>query len=206
MCDGICQRDRLPDCIYRQPGWWAGEAAFRRDDPGSRGITGTHHTTCRRLAGCRVAPDRERAGMSNGLDSRRGIFFDRDGVLNSLVYYADTAEWESPRNAQDFQLMPGALDVLSTLQQTGWLLFLVSNQPSYAKGKTSLEDLHTVHAELDRYLNESHQVSLAGVYYCYHHPQGVVPEYTRVCECRKPGIGSLLKAQAAYDLDLSACW
>ena len=139
-------------------------------------------------------------------DSKRGIFFDRDGVLNSLVYYADTAEWESPRNARDFQLMPGALDVLSTLRQAGWLLFLVSNQPSYAKGKTSLEALHAVHAELDRHLNESYQVSFAGVYYCYHHPQGVVPDYTRVCECRKPGIGSLLKAQAAYDLDLSACW
>ena len=137
--------------------------------------------------------------------SRQGIFFDRDGILNALIYYADTDEWESPRGPQDFKIIPGALDVLRELQQKGWLLFLVSNQPSYAKGKTSLENLQAVHQELESMLTAA-QVSLAGVYYCHHHPHGIVPEYTGLCDCRKPGIGSLLKAKAAYDLDLSACW
>ena len=138
-------------------------------------------------------------------ESKRGIFFDRDGILNTLVYYADTAEWESPRSPQDFEIIPGALDVLRTLQSKGWLLFLVSNQPSHAKGKTSLENLHAVHAELDSHLVVE-RIAFAEVYYCFHHPQGIVPEFTRTCECRKPGIGSLLKAQTAYELDLSACW
>src|SRR5258708_1241082 len=150
-----------------------------------------------------MASHSERAGMKS--DSKRGIFFDRDGILNTLVYYADTAEWESPRGPQDFEIFPGALDMLRTLQQKGWLLFLVSNQPSYAKGKTSLENLHAVPAELDRHLTAEH-ITFAGVSYCYHHPHGVVPEYSGACDCRKPGIGSLLRAKAAYALDLSACW
>jgi len=138
-------------------------------------------------------------------DNRQGIFFDRDGILNALIYYGDTDEWESPRGPQDFRINPGALDVLRALQQQGWRLFLISNQPSYAKGKTSLENLQAVHVELESMLTTA-GVSFSGVYYCYHHPHGIVPEYAGPCDCRKPGIGSVLKAKAAYNLDLSTCW
>src|ERR1043165_7062377 len=101
-------------------------------------------------------------------DNRQGIFFDRDGILNGLIYYGDTDEWESPRGPQDFKIIPGVLEVLGALQQQGWRLFLISNQPSYAKGKTSLENLQAVHVELESMLTTA-GISFSGVYYCYHH-------------------------------------
>ena len=39
------------------------------------------------------------------------------------------------------------------------------------------------------------------IYYCPHHPEGSVPEYTGVCDCRKPKPGMLLQALADYDID-----
>lgn len=39
------------------------------------------------------------------------------------------------------------------------------------------------------------------VYYCPHHPEGSVPEYTCSCNCRKPAPGMLLTACADYDID-----
>lgn len=135
----------------------------------------------------------------------RSIFLDRDGTLNALIYYADTQEWESPRTVDDFAMLPGVLDALEALSLSGWSFILVSNQPSYAKGKTSLEALNAIHDALERQLRQ-HRIRLQEVYYCYHHPQGMVPALTTICDCRKPKIGSLLKAQQQYMLDLSQCW
>ena len=78
------------------------------------------------------------------------IFLDRDGVLNALVFYPDTSEYESPRVADDFALKPDAVDALKLLR--GWPLFLISNQPSYAKGKTPLAVLKAVHERLEECL------------------------------------------------------
>jgi D-glycero-D-manno-heptose 1,7-bisphosphate phosphatase len=135
----------------------------------------------------------------------RAIFLDRDGTLNALVYYADTQEYESPREAQALTLLPSIETALQSLSANGYSLFLVSNQPSYAKGKTSLENLQAVHTHLINKL-AGQGVQLTEAYYCYHHPKGVVPAYTTVCNCRKPGIESLLRARDSYDLNLGESW
>ena len=135
----------------------------------------------------------------------RAVFLDRDGTLNALVYYVDTKEYESPREAQAFTILPGVDKALKLLSASGYSLFLVSNQPSYAKGKTSLENLLAVHANLTHQLKVI-DIQLTEGYYCYHHPKGVVPAYTTACNCRKPGIESLLRARDAYGLDLKGSW
>jgi D-glycero-D-manno-heptose 1,7-bisphosphate phosphatase len=138
--------------------------------------------------------------------SRRGaVFLDRDGVLNELVHYPDFGEWESPRAPEALRVNDGVAEALAQLSAAGWRLFLVSNQPSYAKGKTTLEDLKAVHAELETRL-AAHGVRLDGAFYCYHHPQGIVAGYSGACDCRKPRPGSLLKAADAHGVELSASW
>jgi D-glycero-D-manno-heptose 1,7-bisphosphate phosphatase len=133
----------------------------------------------------------------------RGVFLDRDGVLNALIFYPDTSEFESPRVAADLVLKPDAPSALQHLR--GWPLFLISNQPSYAKGKTSLADLEAVHRRLEELLRP-HGVTFQGVYYCYHHPNGIVSEFSGLCECRKPAAGSLLRARDMHELDMAHCW
>ena len=133
------------------------------------------------------------------------VFLDRDGILNELVHYADWGEMESPREPEALRIREGVPEALLELTLAGWSLFVVSNQPSYAKGKTSLENLKAVHARLEVHLAQR-QIRFKAALYCFHHPNGVVSAVSGFCTCRKPKPGLLLKAAAEHKLDLASCW
>jgi D-glycero-D-manno-heptose 1,7-bisphosphate phosphatase len=135
----------------------------------------------------------------------KAVFLDRDGVMNRLVYNPDTDEYESPHQVNDLELFPGLCDTLCTIREQGYLLFLISNQPSFAKGKTSLENIKAIHEKLHSQLKEN-GILFSEYYYCYHHPHGIVPEYTFECECRKPKPYFILKAKEQYNLELKESW
>jgi D-glycero-D-manno-heptose 1,7-bisphosphate phosphatase len=135
----------------------------------------------------------------------RAVFLDRDGVLNHLVLNAATGEYESPLRAEQLELLPNVIAPLSRLGRGGYLLFLVSNQPSFAKGKTTLNDLKEAHRKLEEGLIEA-GVRFSGFYYCFHHPSGVVAGYSGPCACRKPSPHFLLAAAAEHGLDLESSW
>ena len=84
------------------------------------------------------------------------------------------------------------------------MLFLVTNQPSYAKGKCSLEDLQEIHW---RVLDElrSAAVTITDSYVCYHHPESTVEGYGP-CECRKPSPYFIREAANKYNVDLARSW
>src|ERR1700736_2708020 len=86
---------------------------------------------------------------NGGLTRARAVFLDRDGVLNENVFNRLTAAWESPLTPDQFRLMPWVSDALAELQSAGYLLFVVSNQPNYAKGKSSLATLSAIHRKLE---------------------------------------------------------
>ena len=139
------------------------------------------------------------------MSSEQAIFLDRDGVLNDLVYYADTGEHESPRTAEDLRLLPGVPEALQRLQSAGWTLFIVSNQPSHAKGKCTLEDLHGVAQALADLLAQ-HGIDIRAFYYDYTHPQAVLDDYRRESLTRKPAPGFLLQAAQDHAIDLAQSW
>lgn len=135
----------------------------------------------------------------------RAIFLDRDGVLNDLVYYADTDEHESPRTAADVRLFPYVVGALKQLQEAGWLLFIVSNQPSYAKGKCTLEGLKGVEAAISQHL-AAQGITIQACYYDYTHPQAVLDEYRVASTTRKPAPGFLQQAARDFAIDLAQSW
>lgn len=137
--------------------------------------------------------------------SRAAVFLDRDGVLNRNVFNPATGEYESPGRPEDFELVPNVMPALNSLQNAGFHLFLISNQPNYAKGKNSLEELEAVHHRLLSALEQA-KIRFSAFYYCFHHPKGVVAEYSGKCECRKPSPFFLLKARDEFDISLADSW
>lgn len=133
------------------------------------------------------------------------IFLDRDGVINRNVFYEDTGSWESPRQPNDFKLHKRVIPALQKLQATGFQLFLVSNQPNVAKRKSSLKELHAVHNKL-LYQMHTEKIKFEEYFYCFHHPNGIVAEYSGACQCRKPSPYFLLQAAKRYNLNLSNAW
>jgi D-glycero-D-manno-heptose 1,7-bisphosphate phosphatase len=136
---------------------------------------------------------------------RRAVFLDRDGVINRNILNPATGELEAPLTVTDFRIVPGVLRALRRLKSAGFLLFLVSNQPNAAKGKSTIEELRAIHALLCRHLCAA-RVGFTAFYYCFHHPEGVVSGYSGHCECRKPSPYFLLRAEKKFHLDLSQCW
>lgn len=135
----------------------------------------------------------------------KAIFFDRDGVITKLVINPSTGEVESANNADELEVMPGAIEALLKAQNAGFKLFIVSNQPSYAKGKTTLENLKAAHEKLHK-IHTDNKIRFTDYYYCYHHPEGVVPGYSGPCGCRKPSTDSLKKARDSHGVDLKSSW
>ncbi len=135
----------------------------------------------------------------------KAVFIDRDGVINELAFNPNNGEFESPHYTDDFVIFPWVIGALKQLLNFGYKLFLVSNQPSFAKGKTSLENIKAIHNILQDTLSKN-GVSFSQYYYCYHHPEGIIPEYTCKCECRKPGTLFVAEAKSKFDIDLSSSW
>lgn len=129
---------------------------------------------------------------------RRALFVDRDGVLDELVFYPSHEEWEGPRTVADLRMIDGAAAALRRAQDVGWLLFIVTNQPSFAKGKTTLEALIEVH---ERVLSELARdgVTITESYRCYH-------QASDACQCRKPSPFFLREAARHFSVDLQESW
>lgn len=125
----------------------------------------------------------------------KAIFFDRDGTLNVDVHYLHDPE--------QFVWVDGAIDAIRWANTHGYLVIVVTNQSGIARGyydEAAVQRLHDwMNAELAK-----HDAHIDAFYYCPHHTEGIVPAYTKVCACRKPAPGMLLRAIAEYDIDPAA--
>jgi D-glycero-D-manno-heptose 1,7-bisphosphate phosphatase len=136
---------------------------------------------------------------------RRAVFVDRDGVINELVRDPVSGEPESPLRAQDVALTEGAAVALAQLRAAGYALVGVSNQPAAAKGRISTKALLEVHERVVELL-AADGVRFDAFELCLHHPEGIVPDLSGPCDCRKPQPGMLLRAARALEIDLGASW
>jgi D-glycero-D-manno-heptose 1,7-bisphosphate phosphatase len=124
--------------------------------------------------------------MKDPTETIRVVFLDRDGPI--------VVDREALHRLSQVDLAPGAVDGLRILEGMGFALVLVSNQSGVARGRFTEDDVRAVHDYVRTILAEQ-GVHLRGMFYCPHHPEGSVPEYAIICECRKPAVG--LARQAA---------
>jgi len=139
------------------------------------------------------------------MNKNKAVFLDRDGVINPPVFNTAASEFESPHHAEDYSVYPLVLKALRKLSDNNYRLFIVTNQPSYAKGKIPLENLMAIKSLLSEYLQEN-GVIIDKHYYCFHHPDGIVAEYSVPCRCRKPGTLFLEEAIGEFNLSAKDCW
>lgn len=75
-----------------------------------------------------------------------------------------------------------------------------------ARGEVSVDELDEIHMRLETLLGRE-GAYIDGLYYCPHHPdkgfEGEVKEFKIDCECRKPKIGMVKKAEKELNIDLS---
>jgi len=123
------------------------------------------------------------------IEKNKAIFLDRDGVINKEVSYLS--------DPKDFEFIEGSIEALKILKQKGFLLIIITNQAGIARGFFTEETLTVIHHKMIDILKKNN-IQLDDIYYCPHHP-----EFTGLCDCRKPKQGMILKAQQKYNIDLS---
>lgn len=136
----------------------------------------------------------------------RAVFLDRDGVLNELWWNDDAEQLDAPLIPDRLRLIDGAAEAVRQLRDKGYRVFVVTNQPAAAKGKTTLERLYDVRLAFVKRMRAL-GAEFDGVLLCPHYPKA--QELTREtflvqrCSCRKPAPGLILRAAQTYNLDLS---
>ncbi len=136
---------------------------------------------------------------------KRGVFLDRDGVINAMVYDPDHGIIDSPTNLNQFRLLPGAGEAIKGIKEMGFLAVVISNQPGIAKDKFSLEILQAIDKKMKEELAQF-GAHLDKIYYCFHHPEAIKKEYRKNSSYRKPNPGLLLKAAEELKIDLTSSY
>jgi D,D-heptose 1,7-bisphosphate phosphatase len=127
----------------------------------------------------------------------KAVFLDRDNtIIEDPGYLSDP---------QQVKLLPGAHLALISLRRAGYKLVVVTNQSGVARGYFTEEQLQAVNDELNNRLANL-RAEIDAIYYCPYHPDGIVEEYARESDCRKPAPGMLLRAARDMDIDLAHSW
>ena len=132
---------------------------------------------------------------------QKAVFLDRDGVLNVFGDYVVRPDM--------LHLKPDAAAALKRINDSSYLAVCVTNQPVVARGEATIGMLKEIHNKLEDDLGEA-GAYLDGLYCCPHFPgplkEGENPEFKIACDCRKPGIGMLKKAEKDLHIDLKQSW
>lgn len=128
---------------------------------------------------------------------RKAVFFDRDGTINEEVGYI--------KDLNNLKLIKNASNSIKKIKEKGFLAILITNQSGPARGYYDEKWVNTLNNRVQELLL-SEGTELDKMYYCPHLPDGIVPEYSIECDCRKPNTGLFLKAKEDFDIDLKSSY
>lgn len=117
------------------------------------------------------------------------LILDRDGVINhdSDDYIKNVAEWRP---------LPGSLEAIAQLTQSGWRIAVATNQSGIARGLFSMEALNAMHAKMHKAAMQAGG-RIEAVFYCPDSADSNSP-------CRKPNPGMLLSISERFNTPLNA--
>lgn len=122
------------------------------------------------------------------MTATRLVIIDRDGVINedSDAYVKSADEWRP---------IPGSIEAIARLSQSGYRVCVVSNQSGLARGLFTIDDLNAMHQKLHGLLDRIGG-RIEAIFFCPHGPDDG-------CDCRKPKPGLLLSAAKRLRAELA---
>ena len=143
------------------------------------------------------------------INSNKAIFLDRDGVINQIVWNENIEQLDSPMTPEEFVLLPNVIEALKILRDKNYLLFIITNQPAAAKGKTKYLTLCEINKKFLNLMRENN-IEIADIEMCPHHEKGsdFAKEKFLIheCDCRKPKTGMIENICAKFNIDIKNSW
>jgi len=119
---------------------------------------------------------------------QKAVFFDRDGVINKAAV-VDGKPFP-PANVDELEIIEGVEHGIEALKTARYKVFIVTNQPDVARGKTSKASI----LEINEYLKN--KLRIDEISCCFH-------DEPDDCNCRKPKPGMILDLANRWNIDLS---
>jgi len=121
------------------------------------------------------------------LKKNKAFFFDRDGILNKVILkknkpYAPLFPHQLNKNYE-------ILKLIKILKKKKFKLIVITNQPDIKSGKLSKHSLKIINSEIKFFF------SIDEIIVCHH-------DKFDKCDCRKPKIGMIKRAEKKWKLDL----
>ena len=116
------------------------------------------------------------------------IILDRDGVINqdSATMIKSPADWIP---------IEGSLEAIARLNQAGYRVVVITNQPGISQGVFDVETLTKIHSKMRRMLAQVGG-KIEAILYCPHSPDDN-------CSCWQPLDGALAELENRLRIDLS---
>lgn len=125
----------------------------------------------------------------------KAVFIDKDGTLiPDIPFNIDPAR---------ITLADDCLRGLRMLQDYGYALILVTNQPGIAYAYFTESELQAAFDKIEQLLFQN-GIFLEGIKFCPHAP--VTEQHPDGCFCRKPLPGLLYQAAEAFNINLAQSW
>jgi len=123
------------------------------------------------------------------IDKTWTLFLDRDGVINHEKHLDYIHNWS------EFNFYDGVIEAVATFTGIFNRIVIVTNQKGVGKGLTTLENLHTIHANMQQAF-EAAGGKIDAVYFC--------PDLNEDSPDRKPNPGMGWKAKNHFpEIDFS---
>ncbi len=118
----------------------------------------------------------------------RLVILDRDGVINqdSANFIKNTNEWIP---------IPGSLEAIALLNQSGYRVALATNQSGVARGLFDIKTLNTIHDKMHHALAKVGG-RIDALFYCPHSAEDN-------CDCRKPKSKMIKDIGRRFSVDLN---
>ncbi|MFO0591529.1 MAG: HAD-IIIA family hydrolase [Polyangiaceae bacterium] len=133
---------------------------------------------------------------------------DRDGTLIDFVRDAEIGAVVTAFHPSQIRLLPGVIEGLRMLAESGFTLAIATNQPGAAKGQIPREAIFRTNEALVSMLRVE-GITIAKVAVCLHHPEGGPggdASLVGACDCRKPKAGMPRSICEELALDARASW
>lgn len=127
---------------------------------------------------------------------RRALFLDRDGVINIDHGHVGTQD--------RFEWMPGAKETIRAATDSGFYVFVVTNQSGIARGFYDEAQFAALTAWMTDEIRAA-SGTIDDFRFCPFHPEARLDAYRQASDWRKPAPGMLLDLIAKWELDPSRC-
>ena len=137
----------------------------------------------------------------------KALFLDRDGTIVKEV------EGNSPETlgylltVEDVELIPRSAEAIAQARKLGFKIIVITNQSAVARGWLTIEELHKINEKMySLLLEENPDARIDALYYSPYHKDGIIEEYSKEHESRKPNTGMIKQAETENGISLDGSY